>query len=118
MSDLGNWGLYALLCFIFPVSALLMAAVVRPKPGSDAEKEVPYECGVDTVGPTWTRFHVNYFKYALVFVLFDVETVFLYPWAVRFRALGWFAFVEMLAFILILAAGLWYAWKEGAFRWE
>jgi NADH-quinone oxidoreductase subunit A len=96
----------------------MAAWAVRPKPAPSREKLLPYECGVDTKGPTWTRLKVNYFKYALVFLLFDVETLFLYPWAVRFRALGWFAFVEMAIFVVILVIGLWYAWKEGALEWE
>ena len=88
----------------------------RPKPVATEEKLMPYECGVDPKGPGWMRFRVNYFLYALIFLIFDVEVIFLFPWAVKFQKLG-FAFVEMLIFIAILALGLWYAWKEGALEW-
>jgi NADH-quinone oxidoreductase subunit A len=63
------------------------------------------------------RYRVNYFLYALVFLAFDVETIFLFPWAVKFQQLGLFAFIEMIIFIAILLVGLWYAWKEGALKW-
>ncbi|MBE3573555.1 MAG: NADH-quinone oxidoreductase subunit A [Moorella humiferrea] len=91
--------------------------LVRPKEKAVGDKLATYECGLETQGPTWVQFKVSYFLYALVFLLFDVETVFLYPWAVRFQMLGLFAFVEMLIFIAILVIGLWYAWKEGALKW-
>lgn len=118
MADFNSWIIYALLCFVFPVAALTAAWFVRPKPVASKEKLLPYECGVDPKGPAWTRLQLNYFKYALVFLLFDIEILFLYPWAVEFRALGWFAFAEMTIFILILVIGLWYAWKEGALKWQ
>jgi NADH-quinone oxidoreductase subunit A len=93
------------------------AWLFRPKPAPTKEKLLPYECGVDTKGPSWMRFRVNFFLYALVFLAFDVETIFLFPWAVKFQSLGLFAFAEMLVFIFILGLGLWYAWKEGALEW-
>lgn len=99
------------------VAALAMNWLVRPKEKAVGDKLATYECGLETQGPTWVQFKVSYFLYALVFLLFDVETVFLYPWAVRFQMLGLFAFVEMLIFIAILVIGLWYAWKEGALKW-
>lgn len=82
-----------------------------------AEKLKPVESGNETVGRTWLGFKSNYFLYAIVFTAFDVETVFLYPWALTFRKLGTFAFVEMFIFITILLIGFWYAWKEGALEW-
>ena len=91
--------------------------VLRPKRPS-REKEKTYECGLDTDGPTWIQFKVSYFLYALIFVVFDVETVFLYPWAVAFKSVGMFAFIEMVIFITVLSIGLWYAWKEGALEWK
>lgn len=117
MSDQATIGIFLLLTLAFPAGAMAAAWLFRPAPIQSAEKRTPYECGVDTRGPSWMRFRVNYFLYALVFLAFDVETIFLYPWAVRFQALGLFAFVEMLVFIAILALGLWYAWKEGALQW-
>jgi len=100
------------------VAALVVNWVLRPKERTGGDKLSTYECGLETRGPTWIQFKVSYFLYALVFLLFDVETVFLYPWAVRFQALGLFAFIEMIVFIAILVIGLWYAWKEGALEWK
>ncbi|MBP1760482.1 MAG: NADH-ubiquinone/plastoquinone oxidoreductase, chain 3 [Firmicutes bacterium] len=118
LSDYGIIGIFLLLTIAFPVAAMATAWLVRPKPKQDREKLTTYECGVDTIGKTWIRFRVNYFLYALVFLAFDVETVFLFPWAVKFKSLGLFAFGEMLIFIAILVLGLWYAWKEGALQWR
>lgn len=78
----------------------------------------PYECGVETYGSSWFRFNISFYLYALLFVIFDIETVFLYPWAVKFRALGLPGFVEMVVFIAILLVGLSYAWRKGALKWE
>ena len=79
-----------------------------------------YECGVEPIGPPWVKFHAGYYVYALLFVIFDIETVFLYPWALVFGqpASTWFVFGEMVIFVLILVGGLAYAWKEGALRWH
>jgi NADH:ubiquinone oxidoreductase subunit 3 (subunit A) len=77
-----------------------------------------YECGVETYGTSWIRFNVSFYLYALLFVIFDIETVFLYPWAVAFRRLGMFGFLEMVVFIAILLVGLAYAWKKEALKWE
>ncbi|MDK2821912.1 MAG: NAD(P)H-quinone oxidoreductase subunit 3 [Clostridia bacterium] len=100
------------------IAALLVNWIIRPKLPPVGSKLNTYECGLETQGPTWIQFKVSYFLYALVFLLFDVETVFLYPWAVRFQVLGLFAFIEMIIFISILVIGLWYAWKEGALKWQ
>jgi len=120
LGDYPALGLFFLLTVAFPIGAMAAARLFRPKPKADPlhEKYTTYECGVDTVGKTWIRFKVNYFLYALVFLVFDVETIFLYPWAVKFQALGLFAFIEMIIFIAILLVGLWYAWKEGALEWH
>ena len=117
MSDHATIGVFLLLTLVFPLAAMAGAWLFRPHPPASEEKMLPYECGVDTKGPTWIRFRVNFFMYALVFLAFDVETIFLFPWAVKFKSLGLFAFGEMLIFIFILALGLWYAWKEGALEW-
>jgi NADH:ubiquinone oxidoreductase subunit 3 (subunit A) len=117
LSDYTTLGVFLLLTLVFPVAAMAGAWLFRTKRGASLEKMLPYECGVDTRGPSWMRFRVNFFLYALVFLAFDVETIFLFPWAVKFQSLGFFALIEMLVFILILALGLWYAWKEGALEW-
>jgi len=80
--------------------------------------EDTYECGVETYGTSWFRFNVSFYLYALLFVIFDIETVFLYPWAVSFKQLGLFGFGEMVVFIGILLIGLAYAWKKEALKWE
>lgn len=83
-------------------------------------KTITYESGVDTIGPPWIRFRAGYYVYAILYVIFDIETIFLYPWAVSMgsKAVGWFFFIEMVLFVTILVAGLAYAWKEGAFKWH
>jgi len=118
LSEYATIGVFLILALAFPVAALAMAWIVRPKPKQDEEKLTTYECGVDTIGKTWVKFRVNYFLYALVFLVFDVETIFLFPWAVKFNSLGLFAFVEMIIFITILVVGLWYAWKKEALKWQ
>ena len=81
------------------------------------QKSETYECGVETVGETWVQFKAQYYIYALVFLVFDVELVFLYPWAVAFDFLPMFAVFEGVLFILILVAGLLYAWRKGILEW-
>ncbi|MBI2171992.1 MAG: NADH-quinone oxidoreductase subunit A [Chloroflexi bacterium] len=108
---------------LIPLSMLLIswvASVVRIRPHKpNPVKYELYECGVQPIGPTrWMQFNFRYYMYALLFVVFDVETVFLYPWAIRFQHLGLFAFVEMLIFVLILLIGLAYAWRKRALEWE
>jgi NADH-quinone oxidoreductase subunit A len=86
---------------------------VRPQP----EKYINYESGVDPVGSGWAQSQVRYYLFALLFVLFDVEAVFVFPFATRAEAYGWFGFIEMGVFIVILALGLLYAWKKNVLRW-
>jgi NADH-quinone oxidoreductase subunit A len=94
----------------------LAAATNRPKPST--VKHIPFECGVDPVGGARQRFSVKFFLIALLFLIFDVETIFIFPWAVLFRKLGLFGFIEMSVFLLILILGLVYVWKKGALEWE
>ena len=77
-----------------------------------------YECGVDTIGRSWVQFKTSYFLYALVFVVFDVETVFIFPWAKVMKEAGITGFIEILIFFFVLGIGLLYAWKKGALKWE
>lgn len=117
LHDYGYIGLLLVIALVFPFIALGTAYLIQPRrPG--IEKSLPYECGVDTVGKTWVQFRVSYFLYALIFVVFDVETVFLYVWAVQFQKLGIIAFIEMFIFMMILMIGLGYAWKKGALEWK
>ena len=85
----------------------------RPQP----QKYVTYESGVDPVGEGWAQTHIRYYIYALLFVLFDVEAVFIFPWATRLELYQGFGLVEMAIFIVILALGLLYAWRKGVLRW-
>jgi NADH:ubiquinone oxidoreductase subunit 3 (subunit A) len=110
-------GIFLVIALIFPLLPLLLARVVAPrKPGPI--KNATYECGIEATGDAWIQFRSQYYLYALLFVVFDVETVFIYPWAVAYRQMGWFAFVEMLIFVAILAVGLLYAWRKGILEWK
>lgn len=102
---------------LFAVAPLIIAGILGPKKRSKI-KNATYECGLESKGDPWVQFKVQYYIFALVFVIFDLETVFLFPWAVAFNSLGAFAFVEMLIFIAILAAGLLYAWGKGVLDWK
>jgi len=93
-----------------------LARLIRPK-NPYKEKSMPYECAVVAVGDSWVRFNNRFYIFALLFVIFDVEVIFLFPWAVAFGELGLFALVEMVIFILILMFGLFYAWKKGVLKW-
>ncbi len=83
-----------------------------------AVKGEPFECGNPSTGSAWGRFSVRFYLTAILFLVFDVEIVFLYPWAVELRGLGMFGFVEVLVFIMILGVGLVYAWRRGALDWD
>jgi NADH-quinone oxidoreductase subunit A len=96
---------------------LFLAAVLGPKKQS-AVKASPFECGSNPVGNARQRFAVKFYVVALLFIVFDLETVFLYPWAVQFKALGWVGFAEMAVFAATLVVGLIYVWKKGALDWE
>jgi len=82
------------------------------------QKREPYESGMVTKGPTWVQFKVGYYLFAILFLVFDVEIAFLFPWAVVFKSIGAIAFFEIFIFIIILGLGLLYAWKKGALKWE
>ncbi|MBN2980720.1 MULTISPECIES: NADH-quinone oxidoreductase subunit A [Cohnella] len=101
----------------FPIVVLQLGKRLRPaKPTT--EKEIAYESGNDPVGESQIRFNVRYYLYALMFVIFDVETVFLYPWAVAYKKLGLFALVEMAIFAGLLLIGLVYAWRKKVLQWN
>jgi NADH-quinone oxidoreductase subunit A len=109
-------GIFLVVSLGLPAVAIILAGILAPKKPSP-EKSIIYECGVDTHGETWVQFKAQYYLIGLVFLIFDIETVFLYPWAVAFDRLGLFAVLEGLLFIGILTGGLVYAWKKGAFEW-
>jgi NADH-quinone oxidoreductase subunit A len=102
---------------VFTIITLLIARFVRPEGKYSAEKYMPYECGENPVGSAWIQFNIRFYVIALIFIIFDVEIVFLLPWAVVFKKLGAFAFVEGLIFVGILAVGLAYVWRKGDLAW-
>lgn len=110
-------GAFVLFAMVFPALPIIVARFVAPRKPS-AIKNATYECGLEAEGDPWIQFRVQYYIYALIFVIFDVETVFIYPWAVAFKDLGLLAFVEMILFIAILSVGLVYAWRKKFLEWE
>jgi len=96
---------------------ILLGAVFGPRRPT-SRKSAPYESGMVPYGPGTRRFSVRYYLVAVLFILFEIETVFFLPWAVVYRQLGWFALIEMLVFIGVLIIGYVYAWKKGALEWE
>ena len=105
------------VCSLVPILALTASKLLRPSSGG-LERRTTYESGMEPIGGAWIQFNIRYYMFALVFVVFDVETVFLYPWAVAFNQLGLLAFVEALIFIAILVVALVYAWRKGALEWS
>jgi len=100
-----------------PALALVIARMIAPrKPNQD--KLDTYECGMETVGDTWVQFKMQYYVYALVFLVFDVEIIFLYPWAVAFDRLDLLGVIAGVLFIFLLGDGLLYAWRKGALKWS
>ncbi|MCX7839916.1 MAG: NADH-quinone oxidoreductase subunit A [Anaerolineae bacterium] len=122
LDQYGIVALFALVALIFPIIPLLMAWVIRPKKPNPS-KRATYECGLEfedfpeQAQQVWVQFRVQYFIYALIFVIFDIEVVYLYPWAVAYNALGLFALIEMVIFLGILALALAYAWRKGLLEW-
>jgi NADH-quinone oxidoreductase subunit A len=110
-------GLSILLVVGFVASVLVLARLIAPSRRSSREKGRVYETGEARVTDPWHPFPVRYYVFALLFLIFDVEAAFLFPWAVIYRSLGLYGFVEMVIFVLILAVGLAYAWKKGALEW-
>jgi NADH-quinone oxidoreductase subunit A len=108
---------FLIFALMFAVGTIAMSSIVGTKK-TTPEKMMPYECGVDPIGSARRRFPVKFFIIAVLFIIFDIEAVFLYPWAVIFKDLKVFGFIEMGIFILILFVGLIYAWKKGALEWE
>lgn len=109
---------FVFLCLgvLLPVVALYLGKLLRPDNPS-AAKNTTYESGIEPFHDSRIQFNVRYYIFALMFVIFDVETVFLYPWAVAYDKLGVFALIEMLIFVVMLAIGLVYAWKKKVLKW-
>ncbi len=108
--------LFVLVAIGFAISALVFAWLIRPERYEKVKLE-PYECGIEPVTDARDRYTIRYFLIAMLFVVFDVETVFMFPWAVILDRLALFGVIEMFVFLLILVVGYVYAWKQGALEW-
>ena len=100
----------------FVLVTIFVAKLIRPARPTDLKLQ-NYECGEYPIGSSWVQFNIRFYIFALLFVIFDVETVFIFPWAVIYNSLGWFGFIEILVFLAILIYGLFYAWKKGVLKW-
>jgi NADH-quinone oxidoreductase subunit A len=108
--------IYGVLAMAFPVVVLMVFKLLRPeRPG--VVKQEAYECGIRAASDSRGRYTVRFYIIAILFVIFDVETIFLFPWAVRYRQLGWFGVAEVAVFLAILVVGYVWAYKKGAFEW-
>lgn len=116
-------GDYLPLLLLFGVSALnaigmMVASHIFNPRRATPQKDMPYESGMIPLGDTRARFSVKFYMVAISFIVFDLETIFLIPWAVQMRELGWSAFVAMSMFVVVLAVGLLYEWKKGGLEWD
>jgi NADH-quinone oxidoreductase subunit A len=109
-------GLFLLIVALFPGAPILIAGLIGPHKSNSAKSQT-YECGLETVGDTWVQFRVQYYIFALTFLVFDVELVFLFPWAVAFGQLTMFGLFSGVIFILILFVELLAAWRKGVLEW-
>ncbi len=117
LSDYNFIGIFVVVACVFPFIALGLAWVLRPKKPNLVKTDT-YECGLETIGDTWVQFRAQYYIYALIFLVFDIETIFLFPWAVSLGKLPLYAVVEGVVFIAILFAGLIYAIRKGVLTWS
>nr|YP_010743321.1 NADH-plastoquinone oxidoreductase subunit 3 [Acalypha australis]UXP76958.1 NADH-plastoquinone oxidoreductase subunit 3 [Acalypha australis]WES82177.1 NADH-plastoquinone oxidoreductase subunit 3 [Acalypha australis] len=108
---------FLIISSVIPILVFLISGVLSPI-SKGPEKLSSYESGIEPMGDAWLQFRIRYYMFALVFVVFDVETVFLYPWAMSFDVLGLSVFIEALIFVLILIVGSVYAWRKGALEWS
>ena len=106
----------AVVGVLFVWSTLFVANLLAPRI-RDRAKATIYECGMQPIGQGWSQMNLRYYLYAFVFLIFEVEAVFLFPWAIRFKQLGWFGAVEMAVFLAILLVGYFYAWKRKVLSW-
>jgi NADH-quinone oxidoreductase subunit A len=116
---------YVPVALTFAIAAVIVAVMVSlnrllgPRPRVEpAVKDVTFECGNEPSGTAWARWSIKFYLVAILFIVFDVEVVFMYPWAVMFRELGWFGFVEMMIFVGVLGVGYLFAWRKGALEWS
>lgn len=108
--------IFLVVAVLFPVVTIVVAKLIRPSSPFLAKLEA-YECGIKAASDSRGRYTVRFYIIAILFVIFDVETIFLFPWAVRYRTLGWFGVAEVAVFLAILIVGYIWAYKKGAFEW-
>ncbi|MDA0748214.1 MAG: NADH-quinone oxidoreductase subunit A [bacterium] len=116
LDQYGNVLIFLCIGVIFVGFNLFVGSLVRPQNPS-AEKLSTYECGEEPVGGSWIQFNIRFYVIALDFIIFDVEVVLLYPWAVVAREFGWYGFWSMMFFVMVLLLGLAFAWRKGALEW-
>lgn len=109
-------GIFLIAAISFPLIPLVLAFFLRPKRPTPL-KTSTYECGLEAIGDVYVQFKVQYYLYALAFVIFDIEVIFLYPWAVAFQVVGLYGLIAATIFLLMLFAGLLYEWRKGALEW-
>jgi NADH-quinone oxidoreductase subunit A len=110
--------LVILLLSAFIGVVIIVLSTVLSRTNATPVKLMPYECGMDPIGSARRRFSVRFFVMGMLFIVFDIELIFLFPWATIYDKLRMFGFIEMLVFVLVLLAGLIYVWKKGALEWE
>jgi NADH:ubiquinone oxidoreductase subunit 3 (subunit A) len=113
----GSLVLFFIIAVVLVGGAVIFSSLVPPKSFNLAKFE-PYECGIETIGEAWLQYTVGYYLFAILFLIFDVEVVFVFPWATVVKEVGMSSFVEILIFFSILGLGLLYAWKKHALKWE
>ena len=107
---------FIILAILFVAGGLVTSKLLRPR-NPNKFKLASYECGEDTIGGAWVKFNIRYYVVALIFILFDVEILFFFPWALVFKAMGWLAIGEMFTFVGILVVGYIYVWAKGDLDW-
>ncbi|MDN5346629.1 MAG: NADH-quinone oxidoreductase subunit [Clostridia bacterium] len=117
MPDFFVLAFYAVLGLGMAAVIILLNWFVAPRTLATARRNTPYECGDPPLGSGWVAYHIRYYIFALLFVVFDVEAIFLFSWVAVFKTLGLWGFIEVAIFIVILVIGLLYAWKKGVLRW-
>lgn len=117
LTEFGRVLIFLIIGGVFVAAGLIFARLIRPHRPYPSKLST-YECGEEPIGNSRVRFNVRFYVVALIFLIFDVEVVFLFPWALVFNELGWFAFVEMVVFLAILFVGYAYVWRKGDLEWD
>lgn len=122
LSDFGYIGLFFIVAILFTITTILLPITLRyigivPK-NPNPTKCSTFECGMPTIGKTWVQFNFRYYTYAIIFLILDVLVIFLYPWAVNLRELGYFGLIGMLVLLAIVVVGYVYAWRKKVLEWK